>query len=107
MTLATLSRPAAPVPAERHLTSYFQMPDATDSDPVGLGFDVLPLGASAARRGCPSPLDPHIGVRRLNNMIAVEGVDRCRCGAKYWENDTCVDCGERVVGHVAGFPVFA
>ncbi len=31
-----------------------------------------------------------------NNQIAEEGVDRCDCGSKYWENDRCVDCG----GHV-------
>jgi hypothetical protein len=24
-----------------------------------------------------------------------EGCDRCYCGAKYWENDRCVSCGER------------
>lgn len=28
-----------------------------------------------------------------NNVWADEGVDRCHCGAKYWENDHCVSCG--------------
>lgn len=28
------------------------------------------------------------------NVIAVEGCTRCACGAKYWENDVCVSCGE-------------
>jgi len=27
------------------------------------------------------------------NINAVEGVDRCQCGCKYWENDKCVSCG--------------
>lgn len=36
------------------------------------------------------PADEH------NNFIAREGVDRCICGAKYWENDTCTDCGTHV-----------
>lgn len=30
------------------------------------------------------------------NVIAKEGVDRCFCGCKYWENDKCVDCGEHI-----------
>lgn len=30
------------------------------------------------------------------NMIAREGVDRCACGSKYWEDDRCIDCGEHV-----------
>jgi hypothetical protein len=30
------------------------------------------------------------------NRIAKEGVDRCACGCKYWENDHCIDCGEPV-----------
>jgi hypothetical protein len=28
------------------------------------------------------------------NKRAEEGVDRCPCGAKYWEHDRCVSCGE-------------
>jgi hypothetical protein len=28
------------------------------------------------------------------NTQAKEGVDRCPCGAKYWENDRCVSCDE-------------
>lgn len=27
------------------------------------------------------------------NVVAEEGVTRCVCGCKYWENDKCVDCG--------------
>lgn len=30
------------------------------------------------------------------NRVAREGVDRCACGAKYWEHDRCVDCGAHV-----------
>jgi hypothetical protein len=30
------------------------------------------------------------------NLIAREGADRCGCGAKYWEQDKCVDCGTHV-----------
>lgn len=29
------------------------------------------------------------------NVQAREGVDRCPCGAKYWENDVCVSCGAK------------
>lgn len=31
---------------------------------------------------------------RLGNTMALEGVDRCACGCKYWENDRCCDCDE-------------
>ena len=27
------------------------------------------------------------------NVIAREGIDRCECGSKYWENDKCHSCG--------------
>jgi len=27
------------------------------------------------------------------NTVREEGVDRCPCGCKYWEDDRCVDCG--------------
>lgn len=30
---------------------------------------------------------------RHGNVLAEEGVDRCPCGCKYWENDRCIDCG--------------
>lgn len=30
------------------------------------------------------------------NTVAQEGMDRCFCGCKYWENDKCVDCGTPV-----------
>lgn len=43
----------------------------------------------------------------LGNTIAREGYDRCLCGCKYWENDTCVDCGAVVITRVNGEPVFA
>jgi len=33
---------------------------------------------------------------RHGNLIAREGQDRCGCGAKYWEQDKCVDCGTHV-----------
>jgi hypothetical protein len=26
----------------------------------------------------------------------IEGVVRCYCGVKYWENLTCVDCGQKI-----------
>jgi hypothetical protein len=29
----------------------------------------------------------------LGNAVRQEGVDRCACGCKYWENDRCIDCG--------------
>jgi hypothetical protein len=31
------------------------------------------------------------------NRLAREGVDRCPCGAKYWEHDRCVSCGDKFV----------
>lgn len=31
------------------------------------------------------------------NKIAEEGVTRCHCGVKYWENDRCIDCGTHVL----------
>lgn len=34
------------------------------------------------------PLDRH------GNRVREDGVDRCHCGCKYWENDRCIDCGE-------------
>lgn len=33
-----------------------------------------------------TPADKH------GNLVAEEGVSRCSCGSKYWENDKCVDC---------------
>lgn len=33
---------------------------------------------------------------RHGNRIARDGVHRCWCGCKYWEDDRCIDCG----GHV-------
>jgi hypothetical protein len=33
---------------------------------------------------------------KLGNKVAQEGVDRCACGCKYWENDRCIDCGTHV-----------
>lgn len=30
------------------------------------------------------------------NINAKEGIDRCDCGCKYWENDKCIDCGQLV-----------
>ncbi len=32
----------------------------------------------------------------LHNTEAIEGCDRCYCGCKYWEHDTCIDCGTPV-----------
>lgn len=32
---------------------------------------------------------------RHGNRRATEGVSRCDCGCKYWENDRCVDCDTR------------
>jgi ribosomal protein L32 len=37
------------------------------------------------------------------NLQAREGVDRCPCGAKYWEHDVCVSCGSKFdPGYCAG-----
>lgn len=32
----------------------------------------------------------------LGNTIAREGLDRCVCGSKYWENNICIDCSMHV-----------
>lgn len=29
----------------------------------------------------------------LGNTIAIDGITRCHCGCKYWEQDLCIDCG--------------
>ena len=28
---------------------------------------------------------------------ANEGITRCYCGSKYYENDHCADCGEKII----------
>ena len=30
------------------------------------------------------------------NRYAREGIDRCFCGCKYWQNDQCIDCGTSI-----------
>ncbi len=29
------------------------------------------------------------------DLLPIEGVTRCPCGAKYWDADICASCGER------------
>jgi hypothetical protein len=50
--------------------------------------------------GLPTCLPCRLNLRRAQegadewgNFLAREGCDRCDCGAKYWENDTCTSCG--------------
>jgi len=31
---------------------------------------------------------------KFGNTQAKEGIHRCWCGCKYWENDVCHSCGE-------------
>lgn len=33
---------------------------------------------------------------RHGNRYAREGIDRCFCGCKYWQNDCCIDCGTSI-----------
>lgn len=33
---------------------------------------------------------------RHGNVQAREGCDRCYCGCKYWQRDTCIDCGTTI-----------
>ena len=40
------------------------------------------------------------GPDKHGNYVAHEGCDRCECGSKYWENDTCIDCGTNVTAHL-------
>jgi hypothetical protein len=57
--------------------------------------DRLPRSIVAALR---SKIDHYAAVAPLPagaNRTAQEGVSRCECGSKYWENDLCVDCGTR------------
>lgn len=42
-------------------------------------------------------------VRNHGNRFAKEGLDRCVCGSKYWEDDRCVDCKTHVLVHRARF----
>lgn len=44
--------------------------------PAGLRF--LPID---------HPADEH------GNVFRADGLDRCSCGCKYWEDDRCIDCG--------------
>jgi len=39
-------------------------------------------------------IDSH-GQPDLHNTEANSGCHRCWCGCKYWEHDTCIDCGEK------------
>jgi hypothetical protein len=34
-----------------------------------------------------------LAARPNGNVEREDGVDRCACGCKYWENDVCIDCG--------------
>jgi len=36
----------------------------------------------------------------LHNYIARGGVDLCWCGAKYWEQDRCIDCNTHILDSV-------
>lgn len=45
------------------------------------------LNAKDRRASIAEQLTPN------GNVLRVEGVDRCYCGCKYWENDRCIDCG--------------
>lgn len=45
------------------------------------------------RRNIPALGDPEPPADSHGNRVRREGVDRCPCGCKYWENDRCVDCG--------------
>ena len=44
------------------------------------------------------PLGPEELNARVKELLTMEnkearsGLDRCTCGCKYWENDTCIDC---------------
>lgn len=44
---------------------------------------------TGSKKPVPQPND-------LGSLVAQEGCDRCYCGCKYWENDTCVDCGTKI-----------
>lgn len=50
----------------------------------GVAATCLPCRAELSRRRVDA-------VR--GNSWAQEGVDRCECGSKYWENDHCHSCG--------------
>lgn len=45
------------------------------------------MGEGGSVSGSVSAPDQHGNVKRQ------EGVDRCYCGCKYWEDDRCIDCG--------------
>jgi hypothetical protein len=94
--------PAVPVPvsAQAHVTSYFSQ-GARSGDDQGLGHDVLPFDLSLVARDHSGASMPRMRVGgtivpRLSNALAQEGLDRCICGCKYWENDQCIDCGLHV-----------
>jgi len=45
--------------------------------------------------GCDWDTFPGFGWvdENYGNKVREDGVDRCYCGCKYWENDRCIDCG--------------
>jgi hypothetical protein len=50
-------------------------------------------GAAATCLPCRIAYDKRMaGSDEHGNFTAENGVDRCPCGTKYWENDQCIDC---------------
>jgi len=72
---------------------------ATNHYHAGQGLDPVERpegwndGGAAVTRKPAIDQVPHSIPDSRGNRVRVEGVDRCWCGCKYWENDACVDCG--------------
>ena len=43
---------------------------------------------------------------KFGNKAAREGLDRCFCGCKYWENDLCTDCQTHIDAVRNSWPPF-
>lgn len=78
-----------PADAPICLTCHQRHPDMSGGDPEGdpgCDWDTFPgFGIDL-----PGKLDHH------GNYVARDGIDRCACGCKYWEQDRCIDCGAPV-----------
>lgn len=77
------------------MTTSLPHDEIPPSCPVGNGWGFCEAGnaghdgAHVFPKAAPAP-----GADKHGNLQAQEGCDRCGCGAKYWENDRCVSCGE-------------
>ena len=61
--------------------------DRSDGVTVNFACDTPTCRAGKGPWDTPRPATP------LGNVERHDGLDRCPCGCKYWEDDRCIDCG--------------